>query len=58
VKVQDAYPMVSVRVPPETYAALKRLADKGDRPLTGEVRRALRDHIERESETENRAPAR
>ena len=50
-KVQADYPMVSVRVPPEVFDALKRMAEKGDRPMTGEVRRAIRQHIEREGET-------
>lgn len=48
--VQD-FPMVSVRTDPETVATLKRMAEQGDRSLAGEVRRALREHIEREGET-------
>ncbi|MGE0795376.1 MAG: ribbon-helix-helix protein, CopG family [Acidimicrobiia bacterium] len=35
-----------VRVPQETYDRLKQLADEGDRPVTAEVRRALRRHLE------------
>lgn len=40
----------SVLVPETTDEALRKLAEKGQRPLSWEIRRALEDHVERQSE--------
>lgn len=40
----------SVLIREGTMTALRELADKGDRPLSREIRRALEDHVEREAE--------
>lgn len=39
----------SILVTEETDRALRALADKGERPLSWEIRRALEDHVERET---------
>lgn len=39
----------SVLVPETTDEALRELAEKGQRPLSWEIRRALEDHVERQS---------
>lgn len=39
----------SVLVGEDTDRALRDLANKGERPLSWEIRRALEDHVERES---------
>ncbi len=44
--------VVAARVPVEVAERLARLAAAGDRSISGEIRRALREHIEAEgSET-------
>lgn len=40
----------SVLVPEATDEALRKLAEKGQRPLSWEIRRALEDHVERQVE--------
>jgi len=37
---------VKLRIDPETLRALEVLADKGDRTVAAEMRRALRTHIQ------------
>jgi predicted transcriptional regulator len=39
----------SVLVPETTDAALRALAEKGQRPLSWEIRRALEAHVERQA---------
>lgn len=43
-----AYVRTSVMISQDTNAALRKLAKQGDRKFSDEVRRALRDHVERE----------
>jgi predicted transcriptional regulator len=38
----------SVLLRPDTMAALRALAEAGDRPLAREIRRAVETHVERE----------
>jgi predicted transcriptional regulator len=38
---------VAARVPPELAEAVARLADAGDRSVSGEIRRAIREYVER-----------
>lgn len=38
----------SVLLEPDTYAALRKLADAGDRPLSREIRRALEDYVDQQ----------
>lgn len=40
----------SILVPVETDQALRELAEKGERPLSWEIRRALEAHVERETQ--------
>ena len=42
----------SVLVPEDTDEALRKLAEKGQRPLSWEIRRALEDHVERQAQPE------
>ena len=37
--------VVAARVPPELAAAVERLAQQGDRTISREVNRALREHV-------------
>jgi predicted transcriptional regulator len=39
----------SVLIPEPIDTALRKLADDGDRPLSREIRRALEDHVARET---------
>jgi cell wall assembly regulator SMI1 len=43
--MQQADRVISVRVPADTFDALKRAADDADRSLAAEVRRVLRAHV-------------
>lgn len=36
---------LAVRLPPELYEALRRVGERDDRPLSGIVRQALRQHL-------------
>lgn len=40
----------SVLVPEVTDRRLRELADKGERPLSWEIRRALEEHVDRATE--------
>jgi hypothetical protein len=38
---------VAAKIPPELAAALAGMADAGDRSVSGEIRRAIREHVDR-----------
>jgi predicted transcriptional regulator len=46
--------IVSGQVPVEDVARLAALARSGDRTLSAEVRRAIREHVERAQQAEQR----
>ncbi len=48
----DEHVRITVRVPAEQVGALERIAEKGDRTLSGEVRRLIRLHVTEASEPE------
>ena len=42
---------LSVRVTPDMAAALKEIADREDRPIAAELRRMIRERIDRDQAT-------
>ena len=40
---------VAAKIPAELAEAVARLADAGDRSMSGEIRRALREHVAKDS---------
>lgn len=48
-RVPQALIRTSVLIHEDTDKALRTLAEKGDRPLSREIRRALEDHVQRET---------
>lgn len=38
---------IGAKVPAELAEAVARLADDGDRSISGEIRRAIREHVDR-----------
>ncbi len=47
---QQAETKITIRIPAEIAAALRRLAKQHDRSLNGEIVRALREYIEKHRE--------
>ena len=45
----------TVRIPPDVAQAMRRLAERNDRSLNGEIVRALREYVRRQSR-EQREP--
>jgi len=48
-KATPALVRTSILVPADVDEALRNLADRGQRPLSWEIRRALEDHVERQA---------
>lgn len=48
-RVEAKLERTSVLLREDTMVALRSLAEKGDRPLSREIRRAIEAHVEREA---------